>query len=88
MVKDGDPFFLTKFKEVHPDFFENLIFNHPNLTELDIKFCAYLRLSLSNKEIMQYENVSLRTIETRRYRLKKKLGLSSEVDLTRWLMEL
>jgi tetratricopeptide (TPR) repeat protein len=88
MAKNNDPFFLKRFKEVYPEFYKKLISDHPNLKEYDIKFCAYLRLNLTNKEIVQYENVSMRTIETRKYRLKKKLNLPADIDLTKWILEL
>jgi len=59
-----------------------------DLTEHDIKLCAYIRLNLTNKEIARYENVTLRAIQTKRYRLKKKMGLSSESDFAKWILGL
>lgn len=88
LAKQGDPFFLTRFKEVYPDFYNNLIAIYPNLTVNEIRFCALLRLNLSNKDIVRYENLSLRTVETKRYRLRSKLGFSSNADFTKWIMEL
>lgn len=88
LAKENDPFFLIRFKEVYSDFYEKLISLHPNLTEHDIKFCAYLRLNLTNKEIIQYENISLRTVESKKYRLKKKLCLATEINLNKWILEL
>jgi len=88
LAKTNDPFFLIRFKEVYSEFYENLIFQYSCLTEHDVKFCAYMRLNLSNKEIIQYENISLRTVESKKYRLKKKLGLAAEINLNKWIMEL
>lgn len=88
LAKTSSPFFLARFKEVYPDFYKKLTSKHPYLTEHDIKFCAYLRLNLTNKEILQYENISLRTIESKKYRLKKKLGLPPETNLNKWILEL
>nr|WP_305049535.1 LuxR C-terminal-related transcriptional regulator [Elizabethkingia bruuniana] len=49
---------------------------------------AFIKLGLNTKEIAQYENVSLRTAESRKYRLKKKLKLDSETSLNKWILEL
>jgi len=88
LAKNADPFFLTRFKEVYPDFYNNLISQYPTLTLNELKFCALLRLNLSNKEISLYENLSIRTVETRRYRLRKKLNFASDTDFNKWIMEL
>ncbi|WP_415325846.1 hypothetical protein [Chryseobacterium sp. MMS23-Vi53] len=88
LASTNDPFFLSRFKEVYPEFYETLTTRYPHLTANDIKFSAFLRLNLSTKTIAQYKNISIRTIESRKYRLRKKLGLSSEVDLNKWMMEL
>jgi tetratricopeptide (TPR) repeat protein len=88
LMESRSPLFLTRFKEVYPEFYEKLITHTPELTEHDIKFSAYIRLNLTNKEICQYENISLRGVETKRYRLKKKLKLSPETELQKWILEL
>ncbi|WP_234300235.1 LuxR C-terminal-related transcriptional regulator [Elizabethkingia bruuniana] len=59
-----------------------------NLTDYDLKLAAFIKLGLNTKEIAQYENVSLRTAESRKYRLKKKLKLDSETSLNKWILEL
>jgi tetratricopeptide (TPR) repeat protein len=84
----NDPFFLTRFKEIYPDFYTKLTGKYPHLSTNDIKFSAFLKLNLSTKTIAQYKNISIRTIESRKYRLRKKLDLPSDVDLNKWMMEL
>lgn len=88
LAMTNDPFFLTRFKEVYPDFYETLTTKYPILSANDIRFSAFLRLNLSTKTIAQYKNISIRTIESRKYRLRKKLDLPSDVDLNKWMMEL
>ncbi|KMQ62894.1 hypothetical protein ACM39_17415 [Chryseobacterium sp. FH2] len=88
LAMTNDPFFLTRFKEVYPEFYETLTTRYPHLTANDIKFSAFLRLNLSTKTIAQYKNISVRTIESRKYRLRKKLDLASDVDLNKWMMDL
>lgn len=87
LAKKNDPQFLTRFKEVYTDFYEKMSTQYPNLTSNELKFCALLKLNFSSKEIMDFEYISLRTVETRKYRLRKKLNLSSEIDLNKWMME-
>ncbi|WP_449399391.1 helix-turn-helix transcriptional regulator [Chryseobacterium wanjuense] len=71
LASTNDPFFLTRFKEVYPEFYERLTTTYPSLTANNIRFAAFLRLNLSTKTIAQYKNISIRTIESRKYRLRK-----------------
>lgn len=88
LAKSRDPFFLTRFKEVYPEFCEKLNTMHPILTDHDMKFCAYIRLNLTHKEIAQYENITVKSVDTKKYRIKKKLELDANVDFNRWIAEL
>ncbi|WP_326984012.1 hypothetical protein VUJ46_05565 [Chryseobacterium sp. MYb264] len=88
MAKNNDPFFLVRFKEVYPEFYENLLQKYPFLTDNDIRLCAYIRLNLSNKEIATFKNLTVRSVETTKYRLKKKLGLDADSNLNTWISEL
>jgi len=88
LAMTNDPFFLPRFKEIYPEFYEKLTERYPHLSANDIKFSSFLRLNLSTKTIAQYKNISIRTIESRKYRLRKKLDLPSDVDLNKWMMEL
>ncbi|KMQ69655.1 hypothetical protein ACM39_00915 [Chryseobacterium sp. FH2] len=88
MAKDDDPFFLSYFKEVYPEFYEKLINHNANLKDNDIRFCAYIKLNISNKEIAKFKNLTFRSVETTKYRLKKKLGLDVSTDLNKWINDL
>ncbi|UTX48905.1 hypothetical protein [Chryseobacterium sp. MA9] len=88
LAASGSPFFLMRFKEIYPEFYESLLLYNSDLTDYDLKLCAYIRMSLTTKEIAKYDNISLRTTETRKYRLKKKLELSQETDLNKWILDL
>jgi len=85
LAKEGDPFFMVKFKEIFHEFYEKLMAHTPDLTDHDLKSCAYIKLNLDNKDISRLENVTVRAIQTKRYRLKKKLNLPAEVDLVTWI---
>ena len=58
------------------------------VTGNELKLSAYLRMNLSTKEIARLMNISVRGIEISRYRLRKKLGISSEVNLFDYLINL
>jgi len=80
--------FSSSFDEINNDFLKKLKSKFPVLTNNDLKLCAYLQLNLSSKEISQLLNISLRGVEISRYRLRKKLGVSTEVSIGDFLNEL
>ncbi len=80
--------FETAFDEVHEDFLNRLKQNFPNLTPNEIRLSAYLRMNISTKEIASLMNISVRGVEISRYRLRKKMGISREINLTKYIMEL
>ncbi len=80
--------FSKHFDKVHGDFVAGLKEKHPAITGNELKLCAYLRMNLSTKEIAQLMNISVRGVEISRYRLRKKLGISSEVNLFDYLLKL
>jgi len=78
--------FEESFNRVHDDFFKRLMLEFPDLTPGDLRLAAYLKMNLSSKEIAPLLNISIRGIENKRYRLRKKLGLSEEANLTEFIM--
>ncbi len=78
--------FEESFNRVHDDFFKRLMLQFPDLTPGDLRLAAYLKMNLSSKEIAPLLNISVRGIENKRYRLRKKLGLPEEVNLTEFIM--
>jgi ligand-binding sensor domain-containing protein/DNA-binding CsgD family transcriptional regulator len=77
--------FSASFDEINNDFLKKLKSKYPILTNNDLKLCAYLQLNLSSKEISQLLNISLRGVEISRYRLRKKLGISTDVSISDFL---
>lgn len=78
-----------EFREIRPDFFRKLKeISDDKLTPLDLKYCAYIHLKLSVKEIAAIFHVEPKSIRVRKYRMKQKLGLSREQDLDGFLQEL
>lgn len=80
--------FLIKFEEKHTGFFKRLKEKYPQLTTTDMKLCACLKLNLGTKEIAALMNISARSVENSRYRLRKKLELSGSENLSDFLMDI
>lgn len=80
--------FKDAFNNADSEFFKNLKILHPNLSPNDLKLCAYLRLNLSSKEVAQLINISPRSVEVKRYRLRKKLNLESDANLADYILSI
>tara|TARA_B100001564_G_scaffold178044_2_gene149648 strand:- start:1518 stop:3251 length:1734 start_codon:yes stop_codon:yes gene_type:complete len=80
--------FEKQFTKVYPGFFKMLIEKHGKLTSTDLRLCAYLRMNQNSSEIAQITGASIRTIESQRYRLRKKLNLKPENDILNYLITL
>lgn len=78
--------FQLNFDRIHENFFRNLKEYYPDLTPNDLRLCALLRLNLSTKDISNMMNISIRGIEAARYRLRKRLNIPSEQDLTDFMI--
>lgn len=85
MAKSDDPLFPSFFKELYPDFYSKLMLVQPNLTVVEQKVCFYIKLKFSTKEIATYTFVSIKAIQNRKNRLRKRLGLKNAEDLYDWI---
>jgi len=78
--------FAVHFDSIHSNYLKKLKDFRPDISTSELKLAAYLRLNLSTKEIAQLMNISVRGVETSRYRLRKKLGLTNdEANLANFL---
>jgi len=78
--------FEFHFEKAHEKFLQKLRAKYPQLSHSDLRLCAYLRMNLSSKEIAPLLRISYRGVENHRYRLRKKLHLKKEVDLTDFML--
>ncbi len=85
--EDDWAIFQTNFDRIHENFFRNLHIQFEELTSNDMRFCAYLRLNLSSKDIAHLMNISLKGVEMARSRIRKKIGISSSKSLTEFMIE-
>lgn len=77
--------FERRFDEVHSDFYQNLLKHHPNLSANERKLCVYFKMDMANKDIAALTFSGYDAVRKARIRLKTKLGLSSEDNLTDFL---
>jgi DNA-binding CsgD family transcriptional regulator len=84
--KDDWKLFQEAFNNVDKDFVKKVKEKHPSLTPNDLRLCAYLRLNLSSKEIAPLLNISSKSVEVKRYRLRKKMNLEHENSLTDYIL--
>lgn len=81
---NNDPSFYIKFQETFPEFIERLLEIAPTMVPSELKTAAYIRLDFTTKEIAKYTNMSVRAVEAKKYRLRKKLNIPSESDTNIW----
>jgi ligand-binding sensor domain-containing protein/DNA-binding CsgD family transcriptional regulator len=80
--------FETKFNKTYDNYLVRLNSKYKNLTPADLKLAAYIRMNFSSKEIASLLNISTKSVEMARYRLRKKLELDRDQNLTEFLMAL
>tara|TARA_R110002051_G_C8725601_1_gene497284 strand:- start:1615 stop:2151 length:537 start_codon:yes stop_codon:yes gene_type:complete len=80
--------FFSNFEKLYPDFKVSLFRISQNLTANEIKLAAFLRLNLSSKEISKLLSVHPDSVNKARYRLRKKLNLSSKEDLSTYILNI
>lgn len=87
-LKNNDDwdYFKKAFDSTDQPLFSQLKEVHPSLTKNDLKLCAYLRLNLSSKEIAPLLNISVHSVEIKRYRLRKKMGLERSQGIVEYIM--
>ncbi|WP_229655041.1 triple tyrosine motif-containing protein [Flavobacterium sp. LC2016-23] len=84
--EDSWKIFKEAFDSADKDFLKRIKQIHPLLTPNDLRLCAYLRLNLSSKEIAPLFNISVRSVEIKRYRLRKKMDLQHEIGLVEYIL--
>jgi two-component system, sensor histidine kinase ChiS len=80
--------FEQLFNQIHENFLQRLKERYPELTNRDLKLCAYLRMNLNSKEIAPLLSLSVRGVEDLRYRVRKKMNLDTEMNLSEFILKL
>ncbi len=77
--------FKIRFEKVHPNFSKNLLEKYSDLSPTELKLSILLRLNLSSKEIAEILSIQVDSVKTARSRLRKKMGISLDANLTNFL---
>lgn len=82
-IEDNEVFF-NLYVKAFPDFHENM--KHAGMTNSEIEICAMTKLSIDTKQIARIKNLTVRSVESKKYRIRKKLDLNPSDELTSWLL--
>lgn len=80
--------FRTYFEDVHKDFNSKVMRSYPEVSANDLRLMSLLKMNLSSKEIANILNISTEGVKKARYRLRKKLNLSTEESLQELVIDL
>ncbi|MCK9206719.1 MAG: hypothetical protein M0P66_06360 [Salinivirgaceae bacterium] len=80
----NDLAFMASFNETFPGFTEKLLTLNPKLVQTEIEFCALLKLNIPTKEIARIRNIEPRTVQNKKYLIRKKLNIPPEKDIYQW----
>jgi Bacterial regulatory proteins, luxR family len=81
LARNDDHAFIIAFHDQFPGFYEKLLGINPKLVESEIKFCAFLKLKLSTKEIAQIQSIEPATVKNKKNRIRKRLNIPADVEL-------
>ncbi|WP_312333921.1 tetratricopeptide repeat protein [Sphingobacterium sp.] len=87
LAKSNNPEFLILFTELYPEFIQGLKSLDPNLRSTELEFCAMAFLNFSTKNIAEYTFVTIRAVQVRKNRLRKKFDIPSDADFNSWMRE-
>lgn len=83
-----DPSFMKRFSEAESTFIERLLQISPQLLPAELTLCAYIMLNFDTKEIARTCKLSVCAVESRKYRIRKKLGIDGETNMHAWMLDL
>lgn len=88
LAKNNSPEFLTLFGEGYPEFIEIMKELDPNIRSSELYFCALAYLNFSTKDIANFTFVTIRAVQVRKNRMRKKYNIPSEIDFNEWFRNL
>lgn len=88
LAEQKSPLFLEKFQLFFPDFIPALLRINPDLVPSELQMCALIKLEFRTKDIAVCTDSTVKSVESRKYRVKKKLNISSDVNIDCFLSQL
>jgi DNA-directed RNA polymerase specialized sigma24 family protein len=80
--------FNSHFESINKNFYTRIKQTFPDISPNEIKICALIKMNLSIKEMAAILNISPDSVKTARYRLRKKMQLNTEDNLTDFILSL
>ncbi|WP_260264034.1 helix-turn-helix transcriptional regulator [Elizabethkingia ursingii] len=88
LAEQRSPLFLEKFQLFFPDFIPALLRINPDLVSSELQMCALIKLEFRTKDIAVCTDSTVKSVESRKYRVKKKLNIPSNVNIDCFLNQL
>lgn len=88
LVHNNDKSFHLKFHEHFPLFNQQLLTINSQLSHSDLEYCALIKLKFDTKEIAKYKNVSTSSVFSKKYRIRKKLDISTNANIYTWMFNI
>ena len=77
--------FFSQFSQTQGDFIQTLTVTFPDLSSSQFRVCSYLKAGYNTREIAEEMSLSVRSIESHRYRLRRKLGVGKSENLAMYI---
>ena len=75
------------FVSNYPDYINKVLNKSPNLTQSELRVCMYIKMNLSNKEILEKDQISPSTLNNMRHSIRKKIKLKRKDNLVLSLLK-
>ncbi|TYR36543.1 diguanylate cyclase [Sphingobacterium phlebotomi] len=87
LAQEDNAAFTVAFRQVFPTFYSSLYRQKPDITPDEFKLCALLKLGFTTKDIANYNHLAVRTVQTKKSRLRKSFGVPPQEDLYTWIAQ-
>lgn len=88
LAESNSPIFLEKFQIYFPEFIPNVLKINPSVVHSELHICALMKLNFDTKKIASCVNSSVRAVESRKYRIRKKLGIASDININNFILKI
>ncbi|SHL67236.1 hypothetical protein SAMN05444360_103236 [Chryseobacterium carnipullorum] len=88
LAETNSPLFFDKFQVFFPHFIPAILANNPNLIDSELYFCALMKIDFDTKKIAQCTNSSIRAVESKKYRIRKKLNIPSDTNINSFILKI
>ncbi|MFP3598221.1 tetratricopeptide repeat protein [Chryseobacterium sp. SIMBA_029] len=88
LAQHNDQSFLIKFLDLFPTFNQSLLNISTHLTPTDLEYCALIKLNFDTKQIATLKKISIGSVESRKYRIRKKLNINNSENIYTWMTKI